>query len=178
VLIAVYLAAIAAANLMVTAFGPAAAIPVAFSLIGLDLTCRDALHERWRGRMLWPRMFALVATGGMFSYVLERGSGRIALASCLAFTLAGITDAAAYRLLESLHPVRRVNGSNIVSAAVDSFVFPTVAFGAFSPMVVIGQFIAKVGGGLVWGLALYPLLRRRHEAMGSPPKPERGCVDV
>jgi hypothetical protein len=44
----------------------------------------------------------------------------------------------------------KVNGSNVVSAAIDSLVFPTLAFGALLPWIVAGQFAAKVAGGAVW----------------------------
>ena len=48
----------------------------------------------------------------------------------------------------------RVNGSNVFSAAVDSAVFPTLAFGVFLPWVILGQFAAKVAGGFVWSMIL------------------------
>lgn len=48
----------------------------------------------------------------------------------------------------------KINGSNIASAAVDSVVFPTVAFGSFLPIVTLGQFVAKVLGGFIWSLIL------------------------
>jgi hypothetical protein len=51
-MIILYLAAIVAANLSVAHFGPSVAVLNAFLFIGLDLTTRDALHERWRGRNL------------------------------------------------------------------------------------------------------------------------------
>ena len=47
-----------------------------------------------------------------------------------------------------------MNGSNIVGAAADSLIFPTLAFGAFLPWVVLGQFVAKVAGGALWALVL------------------------
>lgn len=48
----------------------------------------------------------------------------------------------------------RVNGSNVPAALVDSIVFPTIAFGALLPWIVLGQFAAKVLGGFVWSLLL------------------------
>jgi hypothetical protein len=60
-LIVLYLAAIVAANLSVAAGGPKAAILNALLFIGLDLTMRDLLHDRWRGRRLWVRMAAQIA---------------------------------------------------------------------------------------------------------------------
>ena len=45
--VALYLAAIVAANLLVATYGPAVAVLNAFWLIGLDLSLRDRLHDRW-----------------------------------------------------------------------------------------------------------------------------------
>lgn len=154
ILIAVYLAAIVAANLAITAYGPSAAIVVAFLFIGLDLTTRDALHDRWRGDRLALRMALLIAAGGVISYLLNAGAGQVALASTVAFALAATADFLVYQALGARPFLVRANGSNIVSAAVDSLVFPTIAFGALLPAVVLGQFIAKVAGGFVWSLVL------------------------
>lgn len=156
-----YLAAITAANLIISVYGPAMSVVTAFVLIGFDLVARDALHERWRGAWLWPRMLALIAAGGALSYALNAGAGRIAVASCVAFVLAGVVDAVAYQALRARGWFVRANGSNIPSALVDSVVFPALAFGGFLWPVMLGQFVAKVGGGLVWSV----LLRRwRKEA--------------
>ena len=37
----------------------------------------------------------------------------------------------------------------------------TIAFGSFLPLIVLGQFAAKVGGGFVWSLFLAVPVRRR-----------------
>jgi hypothetical protein len=155
-LVAVYLAAITLANLLVSWLGPAVAPVNAFLLIGLDLTTRDALHDAWRGKHLWPRMLALITAGGLLSLLLG-GAAQIALASCAAFILAGCADAAAYAALGDRARLVRVNGSNVAGAAVDSLAFPLLAFGL--PLlwgVVVAQLVAKVAGGLVWSLILAP----------------------
>jgi hypothetical protein len=59
-LIALYLAAIVAANLSVAYFGPASTIVNAFLFIGLDLTARDRLHDAWHGRGLAWKMTLLI----------------------------------------------------------------------------------------------------------------------
>lgn len=163
-LIVLYLAAIVAANLLVARFGPAVTVLNAFLFIGLDLTTRDALHEQWQGRQLWPRMAALIAAGSALSWLLNREAGPIALASFVAFACAGAVDAVAYTLLGSRARLVRVNGSNVLSAAVDSLVFPTLAFGGLLWPVVLGQFAAKVAGGFVWSL----LLARRRLVTAQP----------
>jgi len=160
-LVAGYLVAIVAANLSAAAFGPKVAVGNAFLFIGLDLTVRDHLHERWRGRSLAAKMALLIATGSVSSWLLSPAAGRVAAASLVAFTVAATVDSLSYHLLRDRAYLVKVNGSNVVSALADSLVFPTLAFGGFMPGIVAGQFLAKVGGGLVWALLLgWP--RRRH----------------
>jgi hypothetical protein len=150
-LIVLYLAAIIAANLLVTSFGPGVSVVTAFLFIGLDLTTRDALHDAWRGRGLAWRMAALIAAGSALSWVVNRDAGPIAIASFVAFAASASLDAFSYAALGERSRLVRINGSNVVSAAADSLLFPLLAFGW--PLlwpIVFGQFVAKVGGGLVW----------------------------
>jgi hypothetical protein len=149
-----YLGAIVAANLLVATFGPTVVIVNAFVFIGLDLTCRDQLHDAWEGRWLLPKMALLIATGGAISFLLNAAAGQIAVASTVAFSVAAALDGLTYALLGDRVRMVRVNGSNVVGAAADSLIFPTVAFGALMPVIVLGQFIAKVTGGFVWSLIL------------------------
>jgi hypothetical protein len=155
--IALYLVAIVLANLSVATFGPASTIVNAFLFIGLDLTSRDKLHEAWNGSYLWPKMLALIAAGSALSFLLNRDAGPIALASFAAFLAAGLVDAVVYHFLHGKAWLIKVNGSNVFSALADSLVFPTVAFGSFLPLIVLGQFAAKVAGGFVWSLVLSQL---------------------
>lgn len=162
-----YLSAIVLANLSVTAFGPSVAILNAFLFIGLDLTARDRLHEAWRGEGLLWKMAALIAAGSLLSWLLNRDSQQVAIASFAAFAAAASVDAIVYHFLRHYPRWLRINGSNVPSAAVDSVVFPALAFGF--PLlwpVMLGQFVAKVTGGFVWSLVL------RHigtEAQGNHP---------
>ena len=153
-LICLYLAAIILANLLVAKFGPRVTVINAFLFIGLDLTARDGLHDAWGGRGLFWKMAALIATGSALSFWINRDAGRIAVASLVSFALAGGMDALIYQRLRNYAWIKRVNGSNILSALVDSVTFPTLAFGAFLPLVVLGQFTAKVFGGFIWSLLL------------------------
>jgi queuosine precursor transporter len=123
-----------------------------FCFVGLDLSSRDQLHEHWRGRWLWPRMFTLIAAGSALSLVLG-GSGRIAIASCVAFAAASLADSAVYLVLGGSGRLLRINGSNLVGATFDSMLFPLLAFGL--PLlwpVVLGQLLAKLVGGALWAL--------------------------
>jgi hypothetical protein len=151
-LVALYLVAIVAANLTVAAFGPSVSILNALLFIGLDLTTRDRLHEAWRGRLLWPRMAALIIAGSLLSWLLNRNAGPIALASCVAFLAAGLVDALTYHALRERAWRVKVNGSNILSALADSYVF--VALAGFSPWIIPAQWAAKVIGGAVWSVIL------------------------
>jgi uncharacterized membrane protein len=163
-MIALYLVAIVAANLLVAWFGPGIAVLNAFLFIGLDLTARDRLHDAWRGQGLVWKMGLLIATGGLISYALNRDAGMIALASTVAFVAAALTDAVIYHLLRRRPYLERVNGSNIPAALVDSVVFPRIAFGGWDWLLVGGLFVAKVLGGFVWSL----ILERRGRAAPSP----------
>jgi hypothetical protein len=147
-----------AANLLVSHLGPGVSVLNAFLFVGLDLSSRDRLHERWHGRGLPLRMLALICAGGLLSFVLG-GSGQVALASGLAFLAASLTDTAAYHALRHHGRLTRMNGSNLVGAAVDSLCFPLLAFGwPLSWPIALGQLAAKVAGGALWAL----LLERRH----------------
>lgn len=154
-LVVAYLAAVVVANLVVAWLGPAAAVPNAFLLIGLVITTRDRLHEAW-GHGLRLRMGALIGAGGVISFLLNADAGRIALASTLAFAISESADALTYHTLRSRGWYLKVNGSNVVSAVLDSLLFPTLAFGVFMPGVIGGQIGAKILGGALWSRLLAP----------------------
>lgn len=164
-LVVLYLAAIVAANLSVAYFGPVSTIVNAFLFIGLDITTRDLLHEKWERKNLWWKMAALITGGSALSWVLNRDAGPIALASFIAFAASGLADTIIYYLLRHFPKMKRVMGSNFVSAAVDSVVFPWVAFGGFMPLIAGGQFVAKVAGGFLWALLLNRLVWQQREAV-------------
>ena len=152
-MIIIYISALVLANLSVAAFGPWVSPINAFLLIGLDLSLRDKLHERWKDR-LWLRMGTLIAGAGAISFVLNPAAGTIAIASVVAFIASSLADALIYQRLIKQPWWIKANGSNIASAAVDSIVFPTIAFGSLMPAIVLLQFAAKVLGGLLWSLVL------------------------
>lgn len=159
-LVSVYLFAIVLANITVAYFGPAFSIINAFILIGLDLTTRDMLHELWKNNKLWLKMFGLILLGGIISFILNRNTLNIAIASCIAFAAAGTIDAISYQILHKKNYLVKVNGSNVFSGLADSIIFPTLAFGVFMPLIILGQFAAKVFGGFLWSLALKKVLKK------------------
>lgn len=144
-----YAFAMTLANLSVAAFGPSISPLNAFFLIGLDLALRDWLHVRLK---IW-QMGALIAFTGCLTYILNPTAGQIAIASACAFTASALVDWSVFARLHGSWS-RRANGSNVAGAAVDSLLFPTLAFGVLMPHIVAMQFVAKVTGGALWAWAL------------------------
>lgn len=144
-----YATAMTVANLLVAKFGPSITPVLAFFLIGLDLALRDWLHVRLRA---W-QMGALIASAGLLTFALNPAAGMIAIASSVAFTAAALVDWAAFAKLRGSW-MFRANGSNVAGAAVDSLLFPTIAFGVLMPHIVLMQFVAKVAGGAMWAFLL------------------------
>lgn len=145
----IYASAIIGANLLVAIFGPVITPLNAFVLIGLDLALRDWLHLRLSSQRM---ALLIVATGGV-SYLLNPTAGIIAIASAASFMIAALADWWVFAKLQGSWQ-RRANLSNVCGAAVDSLLFPTLAFGALMPEIVLAQFIAKTVGGGLWTLAI------------------------
>lgn len=143
--IAVYAIAMTLANLSIATFGPWVSPINAFVLIGLDLALRDWLHVRLK---LW-QMGALIASTGVLTFALNPAAGQIAVASAVAFTAAALVDWGTFARLRGSWMLR-ANGSNVAGAAVDSLIFPTLAFGVLMPHIVAMQFVAKIAGGAIW----------------------------
>ncbi len=154
--ILIYAGAMALANLSVAHFGPWVSPINAFVLIGLDLALRDWLHVRLRA---W-QMLALIVAAGALTYLLNPTAGKIAVASSCAFTAAALVDWLTFARLRGSW-LLRANGSNVAGAAVDSLIFPTLAFGALMPHIVALQFAAKVVGGAVWAWTLNQAVTRQ-----------------
>lgn len=146
---AVYTGTIIASNLLVAQFGPAITPVLAFLFIGFDLSLRDWLHLRMRP---W-QMGALIGFSAVLTYVLNPAAQAIAFASALSFVLAAVADWIVFSKLSGTW-IRRSIGSNVMGAAVDSIMFPTLAFGALMPQIVVAQFLAKTCGGVLWAFLL------------------------
>ena len=149
-----YAAAMTLANLSIATWGPWVSPINAFVLIGLDLALRDWLHVRMKA---W-QMGALIASTGLLTYALNPAAGMIAVASACAFSAAALVDWVTFARLHGSW-LFRANGSNVAGAAVDSLVFPTLAFGSLMPHIVVLQFAAKVTGGAVWTWVISKVLR-------------------
>lgn len=150
-----YAAAMIAANLTIAALGPWVSPINAFFLIGLDLALRDWLHVRLK---VW-QMGALIGATGLLTYLLNPAAQTIAIASAVSFAVAAVADWLVFLRMPGTW-FRRSASSNVAGAAVDSLIFPTLAFGVLMPQIVLMQFAAKVAGGTVWAW----LLSRRQAA--------------
>ena len=154
--ICIYAFAMTAANLLVAKFGPAITPLNAFVFIGLDLALRDWLHVK----LTKLQMGSLICSTGLLAYALNPAAGIIAIASAVAFTAAAVVDWSVFFKTKGSW-LSRANKSNVAGAAVDSLLFPTIAFGALMPHIVVMQFIAKVAGGAVWAWLINAAVRAR-----------------
>lgn len=145
--IALYAAAMVAANLIVLTYGPATIPFNAFFLIGLDLALCDWLHVRMRP---W-QMGALIAATGLLTYLVNRDAQTIAVASSISFAVAAVADWLVFVRMPGTW-FQRSASSNAAGALVDSALFPLIAFGSLS--VAPALFIAKLAGGTVWAWLL------------------------
>ena len=146
----VYAAAMTLANISVATWGPWVSPINAFVLIGLDLALRDWLHVRLKS---W-QISALIASTGFLTYALNPAAVMIAIASAISFSASALVDWATFTRLRGSW-LFRANGSNVAGAAVDSIVFPTLAFGVLMPQIVVLQFVAKVVGAAIWSLLIH-----------------------
>lgn len=144
----IYIFALIAANLLVAFIGPWFSVVNSFVLIGLDLTLRDKLHDKWDGNPF--KIGCLIVVAGTISYFLNPAFGQIAIASVVAFCLSMVADSFVYQKLKSKSWEKRTTGSNFAGAAVDSIMFPTIAFGVLMPQIVAMQFASKIAGGFIW----------------------------
>ena len=147
-MVILYLASIVIANLTAAHFGLSAVYINAFLLIGLDLTARDWLHDKWT-KNRWGKMLALIVSGGVLSWIMNKDAGVIAIASTAAFCAAALVDTIVYQALHDKKRIWKVNASNVLSAIVDSSVFITIAFG-FNAGNIATQVLCKALGGAFW----------------------------
>jgi uncharacterized PurR-regulated membrane protein YhhQ (DUF165 family) len=145
----VYAIAMTLANLSIATFGVWVSPINAFLFIGLDLALRDWLQMQIKA---W-QMAVLIAVSGGLTYALNQDAGMIAIASAASFTLAAFADWAVFSKVTGSW-FKRANVSNVAGAAVDSVVFPTIAFGVLMPEIIALQFAAKIVGGGFWAFLL------------------------
>lgn len=158
--IVVYASALLLANLSAAHFGPWVTPINAFLLIGLDLAFRDLLHAR----LHWWQMAAVIVGTAALSWLISKDVGRIALAGALAFGVANAVDWLVFAKVKGAWS-KRAHISNTSGAAVDSLLFPVLAFGSLLPLIVLGQFAAKTIGAALW---VKVIERATHAAKQTP----------
>lgn len=144
--ICIYFAAISLANLIIWASGawaPLVSLACAFVLVGLDMSIKDALQERWG--VSW-RLFLVIVGGGAAS-LLVPGSARICGASVAAFVVSAFVDVAVFAAF--VRSPKRYIISNTASALVDSSLFLWLGLGVFG-WPVLAQTLSKVLGAAFW----------------------------
>lgn len=158
-LIALYIGSVVAANVIISKLGIGAAWWVALIFIGCDLSVRDRLHEMWHGSRLWLAMSLLILTGSILSVVVNWSGWGVSAASFLAFAASGFTDVLVYQRLYHLSWWKKVNGSNIASATIDSITFFVLLLVFMGWPVVLSLLVLQIGskmvGGLVWSFILH-----------------------
>jgi hypothetical protein len=147
---ALYVLAMVLANASIAYFGPWISPLNSFVLIGFDLAMRDWLHVRISGQA----MAVLICFAGLMTWLLNAAPAQIAIASAVSFVLASSADWLTFSALRKHSWLKRANASNVVGGAVDSLIFPTLAFGVLMPHIVALQFVAKVTGGAMWAWVL------------------------
>jgi queuosine precursor transporter len=135
-----YVATIAVANWAVQHYG---IVPVGFGLVapagvyaaGLAFTFRD-LTQDLLGKLA---VLGAIAAGALLSAAVS--SGRLALASAIAFTVSELLDFGVYTPLRRHRWLLAVAASNLVGLVADSAVFLYMAFGSLSFLA--GQVVGK-----------------------------------
>ncbi len=157
--ISVYLGAFVLANFVVLWFGATGLIFTALFLIPFDFVMRCVFHETWKGWELIWRMFLLVLSAGVLSYIINIDTKMIAIASVIGYTSAQIVAGAFYQILIQKSYFTKVNGSDALGILVDSMCFQMYAFSSISWSVMSSQFILKIIGGLFWYYIIFKKLK-------------------
>lgn len=148
----VYILAMVVANMSVWYFGPWISPINSFLFIGFDLVMRDFIHEQNNGDV--RVIGSIVISASVITYLLNPAAQHIAIASAVAFSAAAVVDWLVYSKLKNHKWLARSNGSNAAGAVTDSVLFPTIAFGVFSPAIIALQFAAKFFGGALWSVVI------------------------
>lgn len=149
-IVASYLLAIVAANLLVDNFGQAALIVTGFLLIPFDFVARDLLHDRWKGKNHIRRIALLILAGAALTCLLNWQAIDIALASIAAFSAGAAINTIAYDLLYHQSRLIRMIKSNALVSVIDSTIFPMIAFAFIDWRLSVLQVVIKTSGAAMW----------------------------
>jgi hypothetical protein len=143
VLIAIYLAVLVAANLVVYTTGQVALLLTGLVLVPLDFSIRVRLQEAWSGPGLWLRLAVLMVAGGGLTILVLPDASQVALASVSAFAAGSLLGAVVYAAALRWRTTVARGCSLGAMAAIDSVVFPMLAFEQVSGWLMVGQFLMK-----------------------------------
>jgi queuosine precursor transporter len=99
-------------------------------------------------------MGLLILAGSALSFAVSLEARTVAEASAISFACAESGEALLYHFLRNREWMQRANMAAWLGAAIDSFVFPTLAFGGLVWTTTFGQFTAKIAGALLWSLVI------------------------
>lgn len=153
--IILYLTATVMANLLVTHYGIPGLLLSSTLLIPFDFVLRCYFHERWKGIHLVLRLGVLISSGCLATYLINKNAQYVAIGSIAGFAVANIVAGFFYQATIKRSTFIKVNGSDALGVIVDSVVFQMIAFGQFSIMIMLGQSVIKVLGGLFWYYVLF-----------------------
>lgn len=159
--IIIYVGAIILANMLVLIYGKYGLWLSSALLIPFDFVMRCYFHERWKGNELVLRLGLLIGTAALATYLINSDSLPIALGSVSGFIGANIIAGLIYQALINKPVIYKVNGSDFAAIMVDSIIFQAVAFGVFDPVVMFGQTLIKMGGGLLWYWLLFHVIKMK-----------------
>ena len=142
--IAIYIAAVLAANYTATWFMPFpifGMVSVGTLIFGITFTQRDRVHQY--GRQAVYIMIGLAALGMVLESLLLEVPWRIIVASFTAIVLSETADTEVYQKLLHQTWLRRVAGSNLISIPLDSLLFNLIAFAGLPdfPLLVLTQIV-------------------------------------
>lgn len=153
--ISIYLIAFVLSNFIVLWFGATGLIFTALFLIPFDFVMRCIFHETWKGKELILKLGSLVLAASILTFIINRETLNIALASSGGFILAQIFAGIFYQIFINRSYFLKVNGSDAIGILVDSLVFQLIAFSVILPEIIVSQFILKITGGLFWYWILF-----------------------
>lgn len=178
-LVALFVLAMAGANLAIAVLGPWFLPFTAFLSVGIVLVSRDYLHDVWRDRHgggFWPRMVGMIVAAAVLAFAVDQSAARIAVASVCALVGTALVETSVFQAVFERRWMLRSNASNVAGALTDSAIFPLVAFGFGMGWLELGalvlsQTVAKVAGGVFWSvvakLTLNPDRRRAARRAGQ-----------
>jgi len=157
-LVAGYLAAIITANLLAYHYGPSITPYTALLLVAFGLITRDRLADV----SSWWAQLGLIMAGSLLAYLANPAAARIAVASTIAFACSEGTEAVLYYAMRRQPWLEKANKSGIIGAAIDSFLFLTIAFpGPILWATIFAQWTAKTAGCFVFSWILGKIKVRR-----------------